>query len=169
MLRILKTLQHELLSTLPAIAFFFVAFNLIVLTDMLTTESYGIRVFSFLAATGLAVVVGKVMLLVNFLPCVNAFRNGPLICNTMWRAALYTVASLVVRYLEMLIRLGLRYGSLAAANRHIFSDMNWPRFWAVQIWLAALFLVFAALQEITRALGPGRLRALFFGRREEPG
>jgi hypothetical protein len=164
MFRILKHLQHEIMSMLPAVAFFFVAFNLIVLTDTLTTESYGIRVFSFLAATGLAIVVGKVMLLVNFLPFVNAFRTRPLIYNTIWRAALYTVASLVVRYLEMLIRLTWKLGSLTAANRHIIADMNWPRFWAVQIWLAALFLVFAALQEITRAMGAGRLRALFFGR-----
>ena len=167
MLRIFKRLLQEIIDIIPAVVFFCIAFNLIVLTDMLTTESYGIRVFGFVSATLMAVVVGKVMLAVNLVPWVNAFRSRPLICNTLWRSGLYTIVSFVLRYLELIVRYSLKHGSLTEGFQHLTTDFPWSRFWAVQIWLAVLFLVFAALQEITRALGPGRLWQIFFGRRED--
>ena len=166
MLRIFKRLLHETIEIVPAFIFFCVAFNLIVLTDMLTTERYGIKVFDFMSATILAVVVSKVMLAVNLLPWINAFRNRPLIFNTLWRAAFYTVTGLVLKLVELLIRYYLKHGNFVEGCRQLANDFNWPRFLAVQIWLAALFLVFAVLQEISRALGPGRLQEIFFARRK---
>ena len=168
MYRIFRRLLQEIIDIVPAIIFFFVAFNLIVLTDMLTTERYGIRVFGFLSATIMAVVVGKVMLAVNLLPWVNAFRSRPLIYNTLWRSAFYSFVSLVLRYLELLVRFSLKHESLTEGFRHLTTDFPWSRFWAVQIWLTTLFLVFASLQEINRVLGPGRLREIFFGRNSSP-
>lgn len=165
MLRILRRLLQEIIDIIPAVVFFCIAFNLIVLTDMLTTERYGIRVFGFVSATVMAIVVGKVMLAVNLLPWVNAFRNRPLIYNTLWRATLYNLASLALRYTELLVRFALKHGSLSEGCRHLTTDFDWSRFWAVQIWLATLFLIFAALQEINRALGSGRLFDIFFGRK----
>lgn len=166
MLRIFKRLLHETVEIIPAFIFFCLAFNLIVLTDMLTTERYGIQVFGFMSATIMAIVVSKVMLGVNLLPCINAFRNRPIIFNTLWRAAFYTFASLGFRLVELLVRLKFKLGNFTEAYRHLANDFDWPRFWAVQIWLAALFLVFAVLQEINRALGPGRLQEIFFARRK---
>jgi hypothetical protein len=165
MLRILRRLLQEIIDIIPAVVFFCIAFNLIVLTDMLTTERYGIRVFGFVSATVMAIVVGKVMLAVNLLPWVNAFRNRPLIYNTLWRATLYNLASLALRYTELLVRFALKHGNLSEGYQHLITDFDWSRFWAVQIWLATLFLIFAALQEINRALGSGRLFDIFFGRK----
>lgn len=164
MLKILKRLWDEIIGVIPAIVFFCLAFNLIVLTDMLTTERYGIKIFNFVNATIFAVVVGKVMLMVNLVPWVNAFQNRPRIYNTLWRAGLYTFSSLAVRICELIIRFTLKQGSVSEACHHLVNSFDWPRFWAVQIWLATLFLIFAALQEINRALGAGRLRTIFFGK-----
>ena len=118
MLRIFKRLLQEIIDIIPAVVFFCIAFNLIVLTDMLTTESYGIRVFGFVSATLMAVVVGKVMLAVNLVPWVNAFRSRPLICNTLWRSGLYTIVSFVLRYLELIVRYSLKHGSLRYGLPH---------------------------------------------------
>ncbi len=164
MLKILKRLWDEIIGVIPAVVFFCLAFNLIVLTDILTTERYGIKIFNFVSATIFAVVVGKVMLMVNLVPWVNAFQNRPRIYNMLWRTALYTFASLVVRICELIIRFSLKHGSVSEAYHHLVNNFDWPRFWAVQIWLATLFLVFAALQEINRALGEGRLWAIFFNK-----
>jgi hypothetical protein len=164
MRRVAGVMKREVVELLPAVVYFVLAFNIIVLTDALTTESYGIRVFSFVSATVLALVVAKAVLLVNLLPFMNVFASKPLIYITLWRTALYVLAATVLRYLEQLIPHIARYGSFSVANRHMIVQVNWPRFWAVHIWLAVLFLVFSAITEISRALGPGRLKRMFFGR-----
>ncbi len=89
MLGVLKWLKREIIELLPAVVFFFVAFNLIVLTDTLTTEEYGVRVFSFLAATVGAIVVAKAVLLANLLPFVGRYGGKPLIYPSLWRTLLY--------------------------------------------------------------------------------
>ena len=160
----LKWVGHEVRELLPAFFFFLVAFNIIVITDALTTEQYGIQPFRLMAAVIGALLVAKALLLANHLPFLNAFPGRPLIFNTLWKTMLYVMAALVVLYMEKLTELTIRHGSVVLANRHLFGDMQWPRFWAVQIWLAVMLLVFAALQDLTTYLGHGRLRQILIGR-----
>lgn len=163
MRRAFKKIKKEILEILPAVIFFFFAFNLIVLTDALTTEQYGIRVFSFVSASIAALVIGKVVFLANILPFMNVFSGKPLIYNTLWKTFIYWTISLLVRYLEHLIPLISKYKSLAAVNTHLMNDMIWTRFWAIQIWLVILFFLFAAFQELVSVLGEGKVRQIFFG------
>ena len=164
--KVLKKAKKEIIELLPVVIFFFLAFNLIVLTDALTTEQYGIRVFSFVSASIAALVVGNVVFLANILPFMNRFHGKPLIYNTLWKTFIYMFISLIVRYLEHLIPFVFKYKSLVVANDHFMSEMVWPRFWAIQIWLIVLFFVFAAFQELVGVLGNGRVRQMFFGRPE---
>ena len=163
MSKALKVIKKETLELLPAFVYFFVAFNLIVATDALTTEQYGIHVFSFLSATIGALVAAKAILLANLLPFMDAFPHKPLIYNTLWKTFIYVVASLVIRYIEHMIPFMIKYKSLVIANHHLISEIDWPRFWAIQIWIMVLLLVFVAFQELSSALGDGRLRQMFFG------
>ncbi|MHB1459562.1 MAG: hypothetical protein ACYC0V_21840, partial [Armatimonadota bacterium] len=126
----IKWLKHEYIELLPAVVFFLFAFNLIVLTDALTMEQYGIRVFSFLSATLLAIVIAKVVLVANLLPFMNMFRQRPLIYTTLWKTAIYVCTSLVVQYVERLIKSIPHYAGLGSANQHVINEFAQPRFWA---------------------------------------
>ena len=95
-----RWLKREVTEIFPAVAFFIVAFNLIVLTDNLTARQYGIRLFSFVSATVAAIVVGKVVLLTNLLPFMNVLQGRPFIYSALWKTALYMCAYLIIRYLE---------------------------------------------------------------------
>lgn len=164
MAKVLKAVVHEILELLPAFLFFVVAFNLIVITDALTTEEYGIRPFAVAGAFVMALIVAKVLLLAGLLPFVDLFPQKPLIYNTLWKTFLYVIFAMLLIFAEHLIEFSLKYSSLPEASRYIISDTNWPRFWAVRIWLAVMLLVFTALQELDRRMGPGRLKQMFFGR-----
>jgi hypothetical protein len=37
-------------------------------------------------------------------------------------------------------------------------------FWANEIWIALLLMIFVTLQELNRALGKDKMRLIFFGR-----
>jgi len=156
------TLKHELRQLMPVILFFFVAFQLLALTERMMLEQYGIRVSVFLAATVAALVVAKVVLIADHLPVINRFPEKPLIYNVVWKTAIYFIASLAIRYVERLIDSWRHAGSLAEANRRLFDAVVWPHFWGVQLWLLVLLLLYCAFRELVRALGRDRITRLFF-------
>jgi hypothetical protein len=156
--------REEMGRLVPAVLFFFAAFNLIVLTENLTTEEYGVRMFRFAGAAVAALLIGKVVLLVDYLPFARAFGDRPLIYPTLWRTGIYVLAAVLFVYLEHVIPLLFRYASVAGAHRHLLEEIIWPRLAAILMWLTVLFFLFAATQQLSRAVGQHQLRRLFFGR-----
>jgi len=161
--RIVARLKQELLEVIPPAVFFFIAFQVIAFTRALMLKEYGIRVSTFMAATVGALIVAKVVLIVDLLPFVNRFPEKPLIYNTVWKTAIYMFAAFIVRYVEHLIPFLRQHRDFAAANRHLLEEVVWPHFWAIQIWLLVLFFVYCSLRELVRVLGRERVRRIFFG------
>ena len=156
-------LKHEIAQVIPPAIFFFVTFNVIAVTRALMLEQYGITAPAFAAATIGALIVAKVILIVDLLPFVNRYPDKPLIYNVAWKTLIYVLAALLVRYVEHLISFARKHDSLIDANRHLLAEVVWPHFWAVQIWLALLLFVYCALRELTRSLGAARVRHMFLG------
>lgn len=161
MSKVLQTLKHEFIAVLPPTVFFFAAFNVISLTNTLMLRQHGIDLWSFAGASFGALLIGKVVLVADKLHFVNRFPDKPLIFNTLWKTTIYVLAVLIVRYLEHLVPFVLEQDGLAAAHGHLLSEVSWPRFWAVQIWLLVLFLVFSAFRELVRAIGRAEVVRLF--------
>ncbi len=163
MRRLLSRVKHELVEAIPPAVFFFVAFQLIAFTRALMLEHYGIPTPTFVAVTIGALMIAKVVLVVDLVPFVNRFPEKPLIYNVLWKTAIYQVAAFVVRYIEQLIPFVREHGDLALANRHLRDKVVWPHFWFIQIWLLVLFFLCCTMRELIRVLGRERVRAMFFG------
>lgn len=163
MSKFLTGLKHELLEAIPPFIFFFIAFHLVAVTRSLMEAEYGIEASTMMNATIAALVVAKVVLLADLLPFVNRFPDKPLAWNIAWKTLIYMLASILVVYLEHLWEFHGKYGSVAAANSHMLEELVWPHFWAVQIWMTVLFLLYCTLRELARVLGGKRMRALFLG------
>jgi hypothetical protein len=155
-------LKHELRQLIPVILLFFVAFQLLALTETMMLEQYGIRVSTFLTATVAALVVAKVVLIADHLPFINRFPEKPLVYNVIWKTAMYFAASLAVRYVEHLVDSWRDTGNFAVANRRLLDEIVWPHFWGVQLWLLILLLLYCAFRELVRALGRDQIIRLFF-------
>lgn len=163
MSNIVPRLKKEIMEAVPAAIFFFCAFQLIAFTKALILAEYGIQVSTFVNATIAALVVAKVVLLVDLLPFVNRFPDKPLVYNVAWKTVIYVLAAFVIRYVEHLIEYTREFGSIALANRHILEEFVWPRFLAVHIWLFVFLLMYCTLRELIRVLGRERIRTMFFG------
>ena len=161
--KLLAFIKHEFLEVLPPTIFFFVAFNIIWLTSALMLQQYGLDTWALTKATVGALVVGKVVLIADKLPFINRFPDKPLIYNVGWKTAIYVAAALLFRYVEHLVGAMGPHGGLLGANAHIWSEIVWPRFWAVQIWLVVLFLAYCAMRELVRVVGRPRVLHMFFG------
>jgi hypothetical protein len=156
-------LKHEILEAVPPAIFFFIAFQLIAFTESLMLEEYGVEVSTFVKATVAALIVAKVVLVADLMPFINRFPEKPLIYNVLWKTTIYLIAAVLVRYLEHLFDFWRETGNLAQAHAELMEHVVWPHFWAVQIWLLVLFLMYCSLRELIRALGADRVHGVFFG------
>ena len=134
----------EVRELIPVTLFFFVAFQLLALTQALMLKEYGIRVTTFVAATIMAMIVAKVVVLTRPLRAREPLP-GKTARSTTWsgKTVIYFVASLVVRYVEHIIHFWRQSGGLCGGKPPaVFSEIVWPHFWAVQLWLLILLFVY---------------------------
>ncbi len=156
-------LKHFVRELIPPVVFFFFAFQLLAWTRALMLKQYGIEVTTFMVATIGALVTAKVVVLADLLPFINRFPGRPLIYNIAWKTTIYIIAALVVRYLEAFIHFYRIHRTVLDANRHMLDEVIWPHFWAIQLWLTVLLLMYCTMDALVSALGRDRVRELFFG------
>lgn len=162
-MRLTDRLEQEMLELLPPTIFFLIAFHIIALSRALMLREYGVSVSAVAGATIGALLVAKVMLIADHLPIINRFPGKPLIYNIVWKTVIYVLGALVVHYLEHLVPVWWREGSVAAANRRLLSEVVWPHFWAIQLWLLVLLFVYCAFREFVQAVGRRKVVRMFFG------
>ncbi len=162
MAKVLAFLKKEFLEVIPPTIFFFISFHIIAVTRALMLQQHGIGMTSMAGATIAALVVAKVLLVADHFPLINKFPEKPLIYNVVWKTIIYLLASLVVRFSEHVIKMWPEGGSLSDAVGHVFQELSWPRFLAIQIWLLVLLFVYTSLREFIRAIGRDRVLDIFF-------
>jgi len=162
-MKILHTLKHEFLQVIPPTIFFLVAFLLIMATQRLILREYGIPLTGFGMAIIGALLVGKVVLIVDKLPFVNKFPDKPLLYNTVWKTFIYVLAMLLFRYLEHFVPLYMEQGNFLQAHQRLMAEVIWPHFLLIHMWLFVLFFVYCAARELVRVIGRDKVRQLFIG------
>jgi len=166
-MKLLKTIKRNYIEILPPTIFFLIAFSLILVTKRLILREYGISWTGFGAAIVGAILIGKVVLIVDKLPFVNKFPDHPLIYNTSWKSLIYFLAALLVRYLEHVVSFLSKHENFVEVNRHLMDEIVWPQFWLIQMWLAVLFFIYCAMRELVRVIGRDKVIHMFFaGRRD---
>ncbi len=161
--KIFKIIKENFVEALPATIFFFIAFHLIALTEILLLRQYQIPVSTTAVITVSAPILAKAILLADKLPFINRFPNKPLIYNILWKTTIYVLIALVFRYLQTMIPMLLKHQSWSVANEHLQREIIWPHFWAVQIWVCVLFMFYSIIRELVRTRGKREVLRMFFG------
>jgi hypothetical protein len=151
-------LLRELREMLPPTIFFFVGFNLILLTTNLLVANYGASVGSFMLVTGGALVVGKAVLVANATQSIRRYNRAPLIRPILFKTVFYWAVVLVARLLEHWIRFWLvEHHPLGTFLPHMIATFDWHRFIAIQLWILIIFFVYEVAAELNRLFGKGEL------------
>jgi hypothetical protein len=160
-------LLHEFREMLPPTIFFFVGFNLILLSKRLFLADYLIQFSGFMIATTSALVVGKTVLVANMMPVLRRFDDAPLIQPILFKTAIYTLLVFVVRLLEALVHYLVKGGALGGGRfvHELLGSFRWDHFIAVQMWIFVLFLIYVTAKEVSNLMRKGELLALLFTRR----
>jgi hypothetical protein len=110
-----------------------------------------------------ALVLGKSVLLADMLPMINRFPQKPLIYDVAWKTPIYLIVAAVLHYVDHLIDFVRQAGGLIAGNERSFAEMSWPSFWAMQILLFVLIVMYCTIDDLARVTGKQKFMRMFFG------
>ena len=96
---------------------------------------------------------------------IHRFQNAPLIKPILYRTLFYGLVVMLFRDHRAACPFRLRRRGLPAALHQAVEAFTWHRFAAIQIWLFTCFLIYVTAAEVSKALGPGKLKQLMFHRR----
>jgi hypothetical protein len=151
---------HELYEILPPVIFFFVGFNLIVLTTNLILADYSLAVGNFVLATTAALVVGKAVLVADAMPFLRRYDRAPLLRPILFKTFVYWIFVFIARLLEALVEFLMHGHPLREFVPHLASTFSWHHFAAVQIWIFVLFLIYVTGSELNQLFGHGELKRI---------
>jgi len=156
-------LKEEFFKLLPPTIYFFVALHIVAFVRVLMLKGTGIAPSSSVSIAVAALILGKAVLLADMLPLINRFPHKPLIYNVAWKTVIYLLISAILHYLERLIDFWRETGSFVAGNQKLLAEIVWPHFWAIQIILLVLIVMYCTMHELVRVIGKEKVLRIFFG------
>ena len=163
MSKLSSKLKEEFFALLPPTIFFFVALHIVAFVRVLMLKGTGISPLSSMSIAVAALILGKAVLIADMLPMINRFPNKPLIYNVAWKTLIYLLAATVIHYLERLIDFWRQAGGLVAGNEKLLAEIVWPHFWAIQIILFVLIVMYCTIHELVRVIGREKVLRIYFG------
>ena len=94
---------------------------------------------------------------------INRFPNKPLIYNVGWKTLIYLLMATLIHYLERLVEFWRQAGGFVVGNEKLLAKIVWPHFWAIQIMLFVLILIYSMMHELVRVVGREKVLRIFFG------
>jgi len=161
-------IKEEIGELLPPTLFFFIALHLVAFIHVLMLKGTGIALGTSVSVTVAALILGKAVLIADLLPFINRYPDKPLIYNVVWKTTIYVLVSMLVHYLEHLVHFWREAGGFIVGNQKLLSEIVWPHFWAIQILLVVLVLLYCTMHELIRVIGGEKVRQIFFGPVQKP-
>jgi hypothetical protein len=156
-------IKEEIHALLPPTIFFFIALHLVAFVRVLMLKGSGIALGTSISVTVAALILGKAVLIADLLPFINRYPDKPLAYNIAWKTTVYVLVSMLVHYLERLVDFWRETGGFIAGNEKLLAEIVWPHFWAIQILLVVLILMYCTMRELCREIGGDKVRRIFFG------
>jgi hypothetical protein len=163
MSKLAMKIKAEFEELLPPTIFFFVVLHLVAILRVLMLQGTGIALGTSVSITVAALILAKAVLIADLLPLINRYPDKPLAYNIAWKTAIYVLIAIVLHYLERLFDFWREAGGLVAGNQKLLAEIVWPHFWAIQILLVVLILMYCTIREVIREIGADEMRKMFFG------
>ena len=162
--RVWRFVVREVREMTPAVVFFFIGFNMVLLTKQLFLNAYLVTLADLMLAAVSALIAGKVVLVGDAIPLMRRYESAPLIYSILYKTIFYVVLVFFARLIEAAVPF-IGHGDWGPFVDHLLNTFSWQRFIATQLWIITLFAVYVTGAELSRLFGDGELRKIFFKRR----
>ena len=149
---------------LPPVAFFFTAMILIAIVVKLLALQYQIHFYAFARAAIGALVLGKVILLMEMAERKSDPSKYPRAVVVGFKTVIYALVVFLFEFGERLARGWFHTGSLHDGLVMVKAEANLDHFLALLILSCMIIAMYLAMEEISHAMGEGALTRLFFRR-----
>jgi hypothetical protein len=161
--KVLEKVKEEFFAILPPTIFFFIALHLLTFIRVLMASGSHFQPLSTMSIAIASLILGKAVLIADMLPPINRYPDKPLAYNIAWKTMIYLLMASIIHYLERLIDFSRQAGGLMAGNEKLIAEIVWPHYFAVEIILLILILVYCTARELGRVIGKDKMLRLFFG------
>jgi len=149
---------------LPPVAFFFTAMILIAIVVKLLALQYEIHFYAFARAAIGALVLGKVILLMEMAERKSEPSKYPRAVVVAFKTVIYAMAVFLFEFGERLVRGWYHTGNLRDGLVMVKAESNLDHFLALLILSCMIIAMYLSMEEISHAMGEGALTRLFFRR-----
>jgi hypothetical protein len=163
MSKLAAKIKEEIVAILPPTIFFFIALHIVAFIHVLMLKETGITLETSASVTVAALIFGKAVVIADLLPFINRYPEKPLIYNVAWKTTIYALLAMLLHYLERLFEFWRTASGLIAANEKLLAEIVWPHFWAIQILLLILILMYCMMRELIRVVGRDKVMLMVFG------
>lgn len=166
-MKTIKFLLKELKESFLVSSYFFISFCVIVLLKKLFLAQYGIEYYGLPIAFLGAMIVGKVVVVLDRTSFGNVFKNSAVIMNILWRSLVYSIMTYAALYAEQIFKIYIKSQSLYSAIIERYSQRDLDYFLATSVCILISFLAYNVFSEIDRHLGRGVLVKMLFHSRKD--
>jgi hypothetical protein len=157
-------LGREYRKFAAVVLFFFIGFMLIFVLLKLFILQYSIEFYAFSKAAIGALILGKVVLVMDKLKFGRGFDSYPRAVAVVYKTFVYGLAVIAVGIADRLIHACRQAGNLREALHVVIARTNLNHFLAVVLLISLIICAYFVMLEINRAMGEGALFRLFFRR-----
>jgi fumarate reductase subunit D len=152
----------EFIRMLPAVIFFFAALMVILLLLKLFIEQYSIEFYAFSKAAVGALILAKVILLMDLAESKRHASLYPRAVVVAGKTVIYGLAVIAVWMGERIFDACRKTGDLRNGIAMMIANANLDRFLGCVLLICLIVSAYLTLQEINQAMGDGALFRLFF-------
>jgi hypothetical protein len=161
-MKILKKIWEEIIAIARTAAYFAIVFILMMVMKKLYLKDYDIEFTGLSQALIGALIMSKVIILMELITLGQWVQRQPAIVDTTLRTLLYAGGVLIVMILEKAFESRHQAGSYGDAISYVFSHRDIYHVWATTIGAGASILVYNAFSVVQRKMGKNGLKKLFF-------
>jgi len=155
-------LKHELQAVALTTAYFAVWFGMLIAAKALLLAEYQIHIGKVSVALVAALVVAKVVLIMDRVPLGSWLERQPGWIDVLVRTMLYTFCALIVLMLEKAFDSRHEYGGVRESLMNVFQHRDVQHVWATVIGVGGALCGFNILAVLRRHLGEHSLIRVFF-------
>ena len=152
-----EKLKNELISVGIATIYFMIWFGTLMLIKVLLLKDYNIEFTGVSMAIIGALVVAKLILIMEYIPLGSWIRKQPAYVDVLIRTTLYTLGIFIILILEKGLEGRTEYGGFISSIKHSFSNVDIYHVWVNTIVVFGALLVFNTISIFRKHLGKGGL------------
>jgi hypothetical protein len=162
-----EKLKHELKAIILVTLFFAAWLGIFMGLKILILEGYQIRFGSVSAVLIGALVLAKVVLILEHIPLGAWVKKQPVVVDVILRTLLYAFGTFLVLLLEKAFESRHEQGGFVSALMNVFQHRDMPHIWADTICVTGALLFYNLLSALNHHLGSGGLARVFLTNRND--